>query len=388
MFKKITRVVWILSVVSLFTDVASEMLYPVMPIYLKSIGFSILIIGLLEGLAEATAGLSKGYFGKLSDATGKRLPFVQAGYILSAISKPITAFFTYPLWIFFVRTTDRFAKGIRTGARDAILSDEATPETKGAVFGFHRAMDTVGAAIGPSLALVYLYFHPKDYITLFYIAFIPGVIAIITTLFLKEKRKNVPPTHEKVNFFSFLNYWKQSPAAYRQLLIGLLFFTLVNSSDVFLLLKAKDAGLNDTHVIGIYIFYNLVYALFAFPVGSLADKIGLKQMFMIGLGLFSMVYLGFSVTTNLYVFLGLFFMYGLYASATEGVSKAWISNISDPGDTATAIGTYSALQSICTMLASSLAGVIWYTMGAKTLFIMSGGLTLVVMVYLWRIKQK
>ena len=388
MFKKISRVVWILSVVSLFTDVASEMLYPVMPIYLKSIGFSILIIGLLEGMAEATAGLSKGYFGKMSDVTGKRLPFVQVGYILSAISKPMTAFFTYPLWIFFVRTTDRFAKGIRTGARDAILSGEATPETKGEVFGFHRAMDTIGAAIGPTLALVYLYYHPKDYVTLFYIAFIPGVIAIITTLFLKEKKKTLAPTHEKVSFFSFLNYWKQSPAAYRQLLIGLLLFTLFNSSDVFLLLKAKDAGLNDTHVIGIYIFYNLVYALFAFPVGSLADKIGLKQMFIIGLVLFSVVYLGFSFNTNLYVFLALFFMYGLYASATEGVSKAWISNISDPKDTATAIGTYSALQSICTMLASSMAGVIWYTFGAKTLFIVSGLMALVVMVYLWRMKQK
>jgi len=388
MFKKISRVVWILSVVSLFTDVASEMLYPVMPIYLKSIGFSILIIGLLEGMAEATAGLSKGYFGKMSDVTGKRLPFVQVGYILSAISKPMTAFFTYPLWIFFVRTTDRFAKGIRTGARDAILSGEATPETKGEVFGFHRAMDTIGAAIGPTLALVYLYYHPKDYVTLFYIAFIPGVIAIITTLFLKEKKKTLAPTHEKVSFFSFLNYWKQSSGAYRQLMIGLLLFTLFNSSDVFLLLKAKDAGLNDTHVIGIYIFYNLVYALFAFPVGSLADKIGLKKMFIIGLGLFSVVYLGFSFNTNLYVFLALFFMYGLYASATEGVSKAWISNISDPKDTATAIGTYSALQSICTMLASSMAGIIWYTFGAKTLFIMSGVMTLVVMIYLGRMKQK
>jgi len=388
MFKKITRVVWILSVVSLFTDVASEMLYPVMPIYLKSIGFSILVIGLLEGMAEATAGLSKGYFGKLSDATGKRLPFVQVGYILSAISKPMIVFFTYPLWIFFVRTTDRFAKGIRTGARDAILSGEATPETKGEVFGFHRAMDTIGAAIGPTLALVYLYFHPKDYVTLFYIAFIPGVIAIITTLLLKEKKKALTPTHEKVSFFSFLNYWKQSPAAYRQLMIGLLLFTLFNSSDVFLLLKAKDAGLNDTHVIGIYIFYNLVYALFAFPVGTLADKIGLKQMFVIGLGLFSIVYIGFSFNTNLYVFLALFFIYGLYASATEGVSKAWISNISDPKDTATAIGTYSALQSVCTMLASSMAGIIWYTLGAKTLFIMSGIMTLVVMVYLGRMKQK
>jgi len=388
MFKKITRVVWILSVVSLFTDVAGEMLYPVMPIYLKSIGFSILLIGILEGLAEATAGLSKGYFGKKSDATGKRLPFVQAGYILTAISKPMIAFFTNPVWIFFVRTTDRFAKGIRTGARDAILSDEATPETKGTVFGFHRAMDTVGAAIGPTFALLYLYFHPGHYIALFYIAFIPGLIAIITTLFLKEKKKALAPTHEKVSFFSFLKYWKQSPAAYRQLSIGLLLFTLFNSSDVFLILKAKDAGLNDTHVIGIYIFYNLIYALFAFPLGALADKIGLKRMFLIGLGMFSIVYFGFSVNTNLYVFLGLFFIYGLYAAATEGVSKAWISNISDPKDTATAIGTFSALQSICTMLASSLAGVIWYELGAKTLFIMSGVMTLVVIVYMGRMREK
>ncbi|MDP4239599.1 MAG: MFS transporter [Bacteroidota bacterium] len=388
MFKKISRVVWILSVVSLFTDVASEMLYPVMPIYLKSIGFSIMIIGILEGVAEATAGLSKGYFGKLSDAKGKRLPFVKAGYILSAIAKPMIAIFTHPVWIFFVRTTDRFAKGIRTGARDAILSEEATPETKGTVFGFHRAMDTIGAAIGPAVALVYLYFHPKDYITLFYIAFVPGAMAIITTLLLKEKKAALAPTGQKVSFFSFLKYWKQSPVAYRQLSIGLLLFTLFNSSDVFLLLKAKAAGLNDTHVIGVYIFYNIIYALFAFPVGALADKIGLKRIFLIGIGLFSVVYLGFSINTNLYVFLVLFFIYGLYASATEGVSKAWISNISDSKDTATAIGTFSALQSICTMVASSLAGIIWYSLGAKKLFIMSGVMALVVIGYLWRMKEK
>ncbi len=388
MFKKISRVVWIVSVVSLFTDVASEMLYPIMPIYLKSIGFSIIVIGLLEGVAEATAGLSKGYFGKLSDVSAKRLPFVQIGYILSAIAKPMTAIFTYPAWIFFVRTTDRFAKGIRTGARDAILSDEATAETKGAVFGFHRAMDTIGAAIGPSLALIYLYFYPGNYITLFYIAFIPGVLAIITTLLLKEKKTALAPTHEKVSFFSFLNYWKQSPAAYRQLLIGLLLFTVFNSSDVFLLLKAKDAGLNDTQVIGIYIFYNLIYALFAFPVGSLADKIGLKRMFSIGLALFAIVYFGFSFNSNLYIFLGLFFIYGVYASATEGVSKAWICNIIEKKDTATAIGTFSAFQSIGTMVASSLAGVIWFYLGAKMLFIMSGIMALVVIVYLRRMKEK
>ncbi|HLP04045.1 MAG TPA: MFS transporter, partial [Paludibacter sp.] len=197
MFRKITRTVWILSIISLFTDVASEMLYPVMPIYLKSIGFSILVIGLLEGVAEATAGLSKGYFGKLSDSAGKRLPFVQAGYILGALSKPMTAFSTYPAWIFFVRTTDRLGKGIRVGARDAILSDEATPATKGTVFGFHRAMDTVGAAIGPGIALAYLYFYPNDYIALFYIAFIPGLIAIGTIFFLREKTTNPVSKPEK-----------------------------------------------------------------------------------------------------------------------------------------------------------------------------------------------
>ncbi|HXU26934.1 MAG TPA: MFS transporter, partial [Bacteroidia bacterium] len=153
--KIITRNILIISFVSLFTDVASEMLYPVMPIYLKTIGFSILLIGVLEGVAEATAGLSKGYFGNLSDNKGKRLPFVQIGYALSAISKPMMALFVYPLWVFGARSIDRLGKGVRTGARDALLSDEATPETKGTIFGFHRSMDTLGAVLGPLLALVY-----------------------------------------------------------------------------------------------------------------------------------------------------------------------------------------------------------------------------------------
>ena len=163
---------------------ASEMLYPIMPIYLKSIGFSIVLIGLLEGLAEATAGLSKGYFGKLSDNTGKRAPFIQVGYALSAISKPMMALFIYPLWIFFARTIDRFGKGIRTGARDAKLSDEATTETKGKVFGFHRSMDTLGAVIGPLLALLYLWYYPEDYKTLFIIAFVhptPSFVGVTLT---------------------------------------------------------------------------------------------------------------------------------------------------------------------------------------------------------------
>jgi MFS family permease len=379
--KYITRTVWILSIVSLLTDVASEMLYPIMPIYLKSIGFSILWIGVLEGFAEATAGLSKGYFGKLSDTSGRRVPFVQIGYALSAISKPMMAVFVYPLWIFFARTIDRFGKGIRTGARDAILSDEASPETKAKVFGFHRSMDTLGAVIGPSLALVYLYYHPQAYKTLFFVAFIPGLFAVLASYFLKEMRTSESKQKVSTPFFSFLKYWKTSPAAYRKLVVGLLAFTLFNSSDVFLLLKAKQSGLDDTMVIGIYIFYNLIYALFAFPLGIIADKVGLKTIFIIGLAVFAIVYFGMAVNTNLYAFFGLFFLYGMYASSTEGISKAWISNITDKNDTATAIGTYSGLQSICTMLASSLTGFIWYQFGATAALITTASVTILVMIY-------
>lgn len=381
MFKYITRTVWILSLVSLFTDTASEMLYPVMPIYLKTIGFSIVLIGVLEGLAEATAGLSKGYFGKLSDVSYKRAPFVQIGYALSALSKPMMAIFSFPLWIFFARTMDRFGKGIRTGARDAILSDEATPKTKGKIFGFHRSMDTLGAVLGPALALLYLYFYPEDYKTLFIIAVIPGLLAILSSLFLKDKKLKQEKTRIKTGFFSFLKYWKQSPAAYRKLVIGLLIFTLFNSSDVFLLLQAKQSGLDDSMVIGVYIFYNLIYALFAFPLGILADKVGLKVIFILGLFLFALVYFVMAMNTNLYIFFALFFLYGIYAAATEGISKAWISNISDKKDTATAIGTFAGLQSLCTMLASSLTGVIWFTLGAGTAFIMTAAMTFVVMIY-------
>ena len=357
------------------------MLYPILPIYLKSIGFSIVLIGILEGVAEATAGISKGYFGKLSDTSGRRVPFVQMGYAFSAISKPMMSVFVFPLWIFAARTIDRFGKGIRTGARDAMLSDEATAETKGKVFGFHRSMDTFGAVIGPALALTYLYYHPQDYKTLFYIAFIPGLFAVIATLYLKDKNSSQSNSKVSTPFFSFLKYWKVSPSAYRKVVVGLLVFTLFNSSDVFLLLQAKQSGLDDTMVIGVYIFYNLIYALFAFPIGIMADKVGLKTVFIAGLALFATVYFGMSVNANLYFFFGLFFLYGIYASATEGISKAWISNITDKKDTATAIGTYSGLQSIFTMLASSLTGLIWFQFGAATAFITTASGTLLVMAY-------
>lgn len=382
--KILTRTVWVLSMVSLFADIASELLYPVMPVYLESIGFSVLLIGVLEGVAEAVSGLSKGYFGKLSDARGARLPFIRWGYFLGALSKPMMAMLTFPLWIFVARTIDRIGKGLRTGARDALLSDEATPQTKARVFGFHRGMDTLGAVAGPSIALLYLYFAPGGYKPLFYIAFIPGIISVLLIYLLKEKKKQVKPRNTALsyNFFTFLGYWKTAAPTYRKLVAGLLLFALFNSSDYFLLLKMKHAGLKDTFVIGAYVFYNLVYASFAYPMGALADKWGVKNIFMAGLLLFAVVYAGMAINTNLYLFFFLFFLYGIYAAATEGVSKAWISNICDKEDTATAIGTFSAFQSICTMIASSLAGWIWFKYGAAAIFTISAIVTIIACLYI------
>lgn len=381
--KILTRTVLLVSFVSLFTDVASEMLYPIMPVYLTSIGFSVMLIGILEGVAEAVAGISKGYFGNLSDVTMKRVPFVRAGYALSALSKPMMALFVFPVWIFFARTLDRFGKGIRTSARDAMLSAETTKEHKGKVFGFHRSMDTIGAAIGPILALIFLYFYPGQYKWMFFIAFFPGLIAIGLTFLLKDKVTGLQGDRvTRVGFFSYLTYWKKASPSFRYLVAGLLMFTLFNSSDAFLLLALKEQHISDTMMIGVYIFYNLVYALFSYPVGALADKIGLKTMLISGLLIFSVVYSCMGFANSMLLFGILFFLYGIYAASTEGISKALLSNLADPSETATAIGFYNSTASICALVSSSLAGLLWLTVGSRVMFLISGIGVLAVVFYL------
>lgn len=380
-FKAITRNVWLLSLVSLFNDAASELLIPIMPIYLQSIGFSVLLIGILEGVAEAVAGLSKGTFGELSDRHGRRVPFVRAGYMMSAVAKPMMAVITAPLWIFFARTLDRFGKGVRTAARDAMLSAETTPGTKGAVFGFHRSMDTIGAVIGPAMALVYLHYHPGDYRTMFLLALFPGLVAVGITYLLRD-RDPVPGPVVQRSFFAFVGYWKVATPAYRKLVIGLLAFALFNSADAFLLLRLKVVGLSDTGVIGIYIFYNLVFALTSFPLGHLADRVGLKRVLLMGLVLFATVYFGMVREAGLLWYGGLFLLYGIYAAATDGISKAWIASIAEPREVATAIGFFAGFQSLCAMGASAITGALWYAFGAEVAFTTTACATVAVVVYL------
>lgn len=373
----------------MMTDISSEMLYPILPMFLKSIGFSVFWIGILEGFAEAIAGFSKGYFGKISDKIGKRVPFVRIGYTLSCISKPLIGLFATPVIVFFLRTMDRLGKGVRTAARDAILSSETTKEFKGRVFGFHRGFDTLGAAIGPILALIYLYYYPENYVALFILAFIPGLIGILFTFLLKDKKSiEVSNNHTKTKFLEFLSYWKKSSKNFKKTVIGLIVFTAINSSDMFLLLLVQHHGLSDSTVIILYIFYNLVYALFSAPMGWLGDKIKLKNSLILGIFLFSIVYVFIPFVSSVWLYYLLFSVYGIAISAIEGNSKALITNIAAKEETATAIGFLTSFQSLATLLASSIAGVLWSAINPTAPFLLSGIVAFLCSIYFLIIKIK
>ena len=379
--KVITRTILLLSLVSLFNDVASEMVIPVMPVFLRSIGFSFFLIGLLEGLAEAVAGISKGYFGNLSDHIGRRLPFVQFGYALSAIAKTSLAFFSTVIPVFFSRMGDKIGKGVRTSARDAMLSDASLPGKKATVFGFHRGMDTVGAVIGPSLALIYLYYHPANYQLLFAITFIPGVIAVGITFLIKEKRLHITSAEKQPGFFSFLKYWKQSGKTYKIIVGGLLFFTILNSSDAFLLLTIKNKGYSDQSMIGIYIFYNLIFALLSYPIGKLTDRLGMMKTIIASLMIFSVVYYIIGFAESIIVFFLAFTAYAIYAAGFDSTTKAIITEHCKKEDTGTALGFYNGCASLFAILASSWTGFIWTNFSPQFAFIISASGTLLLVLY-------
>jgi MFS family permease len=235
--------------------------------------------------------------------------------------------------------------------------------------------------LGPLIALLFLYFYPGNYTHLFLLAFVPGVLAVITTLLLKEAKTNVikkaiPPFHQT------FSYWKQSTTHYKKLVAALILFAAINSSDVFLLLKMKEAGVADVAVIGIYIFYNLVFALSAYPLGRMADRVGMKKIFITGLLLYAITYTGFAFANTMPLFLLFVVSYGLYAASTEGIAKAWISTLVPATENASAIGFYTGFQSIATLIASSLAGFIWVYGSSPLVFLLAAAIALLVAFWL------
>lgn len=378
-FKNISRPVVILGLISFFTDFASEMLYPVTPIFLTSIlGASMSLVGLIEGIAEVTAGLLKGYFGALSDKIGKRSIFIVIGYGLSGLMKSLPGLIVTVPAVIFARVADRIGKGIRTAPRDALLASYANGNT-GAVFGFHRSMDTFGAVAGPIVAIILLYLFPGKYSWIYLFALIPSVFAIGFTFVVKDNKAAAKSAKKK----DYAHFWKTSPREYKLLLIFLAVFSLVNSSDVFLILKSKQVANSDTIAILGYVFYNLIYALASYPIGILSDKFGKKNTFIVGLIIFSAVYFGFAMNQNFYLVWLLFALYGIYAASTEGVSKAWVSDLVPDEFRGTAIGLLTMLSSFAVMIGSVLAGFLWDSFGAQVPFLLSSVVSLIIAIFLF-----
>jgi MFS family permease len=365
----LTRNIILLSVVSLFTDIASEMLYPVMPLYLASIGYGAVAVGLIEGIVEAVAGLGKVWFGYRSDRSGKRNRFIRLGYGISAFAKPLIGLSTSAGVIFFIRFLDKVGKGIRTSPRDAIMASESTPEYRGRVFGFHRGMDTLGALIGPVIALVFISRFPSAYRNLFLLAVIPGAIAVICTLLLSAEKQGKQSHGTGHSFSGFRQFWRSSDNTYRKLIVGFALFAIVNSSNAFLLLRAKQIGFPDTAILLSYILYNFVYAALSYPLGTFADRFGFRGIWIGGLLIFALVYsalgYGFSSPMLLYALMGL---YGVFGAVEDGIVKAWLSLHIDPQYRATGLGLHMTLNSFGLLCASVMTGFLWDSVGARVIF--------------------
>ncbi len=354
--QKIHTNVFVLGLVSFFNDLASEMIYPIIPIFLTTVlHTSIPIIGFIEGLVEALASITKYFFGAYSDFLKKRKIFVTIGYSFSAVSKLLIGLaFGWPM-VLFARIVDRLGKGFRTAARDSLLLENTTPENKGYIFGFHRAFDSLGAVFGPLVALAILYILKDNIRQTFFIAFIPGLIAVILLILLVKEKKNNVVTENKFVKISF----KNMDSRLKLFMVISFIFAAGNSSDVFLLLQAKNLGLTTITVVLAYVLYNISQAVFSTPAGILADKLGARKVFAGGLLVFSIVYLFFGLINSSFLVWFLFPIYGLYIAATDGVSKSYLSEFIQKKESGSYFGAYYTLNAVGTFLASLIGGLLW-----------------------------
>lgn len=360
------------------------MLYPITPLFLTTVlGASMAAVGLIEGIAEVTAGLLKGYFGALSDKVGRRSIFVVLGYGISGLVKSLPGLLATVPIVIFSRVADRIGKGIRSSPRDALLSNYAKENSSGAVFGFHRSMDTLGAVLGPLTALFLLGVFSLGYTSIYLIAIIPSLLAIFFTWMVKDVRSQSKISSRKL----YRQFWNEAPVKYKKLIILLMIFSLANSSDVFLILKSKQITHSDSTSILGYVFYNLIYAISSYPLGIVSDKFGKRKMLVAGLIIFSFVYFGFAVNHQFYYIWFLFALYGIYAAATEGISKAWVSDMISSDFRGTAIGLLSMLSSLSVMVGSFCAGILWDSMGPEIPFFTSSIVTLVVAFFIAGLKE-
>ncbi|MBI5894370.1 MAG: MFS transporter [Deltaproteobacteria bacterium] len=351
--------------VSLFMDISSEMIYPLVPLFLATVlGTTKTTIGLIEGIAESTASILKVFSGWLSDTLGRRKLLMGFGYGISVISRPITALSSAWSHVLTARFVDRFGKGIRTAPRDAIIADSADGNNLGKAFGFHRAMDTVGAVIGPAIAFLILLLFANNFRLVFWLSIIPGLIAVILIIFfITEKRKSRDEL-AKLPKLSF----KDFNGDFRHFIFVVALFSIGNTSDAFLILRAENLGVQKEYIPIIYLLFNLVYSLSSMPLGILADKIGMRKMIILGFVLYSVVYFGFGLADSAIYVLPLFCIYGIFKGMSEGTQRAYVATLAPPERKATAFGVYHTVSGIALLPASIIGGILWDKIGADATF--------------------
>lgn len=369
---RLPRNVWAVTATSFFTDISSEMLFNLLPLFLAQVlGVGTAFIGLIEGIAETTASLLKAASGWLSDRLGARKGLAVAGYAVSTVAKPFLAFAATWPQVLGVRFADRTGKGLRTAPRDALVADSISKETRGLAFGLHRAGDTAGAAIGIGIALLVVYLNQggasvltrRTFQSVVWFSVVPAVIGVLVLAFgAQEVHKQRGPEGEAgavEQKAAPIREW----GAFGAFLFILLLFTLGNSSDAFLILRAGRAGLSTVGVLAMMLTFNLVYALSSMPAGRLSDRIGRREVLVGGWLVYALVYLGFARAASGWQAWALMAIYGLYYGMTEGVAKAYVADLVPADRRGRAYGAYNAAIGLAALPASLIAGVLWQGVG-------------------------
>jgi MFS family permease len=368
-FKGITGNILILGLVSFLTDFSSEMIYPLLPVFLTAVlGAGPAVLGAIEGVAESTASLLKLASGIMSDRVADRKRLVLCGYGISSFARPFIAAATGPLAVLGIRFADRVGKGIRTSPRDALIADSVDPSIRGKAYGFHRSMDHAGAIIGPLVASALLAFVVSDMRTVFWLAAIPGILAVFLIVFkVKEVSRKRGPSNG--TFLRLLPH-----GSLRGYIVILFIFTLGNSSDAFLLLQAGRLGVSPVMIPLLWAYFHVVKMFSTMPFGALSDRIGRRKIIITGWGVYALTYVGFGyATTETHVWL-LFSLYGLFYGLTEGTEKAFLVDISRAEERGSAFGWYNFAIGIGALPASLLFGLIWQMLGPKAAFGFGAGL--------------
>jgi len=350
------RNVYVSGIVSFFMDISSEMIYPLVPLFLaNTLGVSKSAIGLIEGVAESTASILKVFSGYLSDRLGNRKWLMVVGYGLSTLTRPIVALATTWHHVFAFRFFDRFGKGVRGAPRDALIAESTEKESLGRAFSFHRSMDTMGAVIGPALAFFLLGIFSMDYRMVFWLSIIPGIIAVLLIIFFIRETKKPATEHSERPRLTLNHFdWR-----FKFFVLIATIFAIGNSSDVFLILRAEQKGIPAVMIPVVYLFFNLVYSISAIPAGIAADRFGKKRVILTGFVLFAILYYGFAVASDATAIWILFGLYGVFMGLTEGIQKAFLATIIPQEFKATAFGVYNTIVGIAMFPASLIGGWLW-----------------------------